>query len=312
LVSQADRVAASQAPNGAETTNLEAEAEFDVRWAWAEGPLEPGFTAVVRAKDEARSLPRVLPPLFRAVGRVVLIDNASTDGTPELARRVAEEAGAGERLDVFEYPFRVSRCGAEHLETPARSVHSLTYFYNWSFSHVRTAYALKWDADMVLTDSLAATLRDLAWQLEGTEALVRIPRHPLYVADERRAYLDAGLRNREPWAWPNRPGYVFGKGMEWELSPAPERARRLVLPEWGCIELKHLDTDEFANWSPVEFDASLRTRRKLRESTVFEALARGGSVPDDVVAIEAPDGRHVVDYVRETWLPEKAEEAVRG
>jgi len=27
-------------------------------------------------------------------------------------------------------------------------VHSLTYFYNWSFSHVLTPYALKWDGDM--------------------------------------------------------------------------------------------------------------------------------------------------------------------
>ena len=55
-----------------------------------------------------------------------------------------------DRLEVHSYPFSIARCGEEHLGTPAESVHSLVYFYNWSFSHVRTGYVLKWDADMVL------------------------------------------------------------------------------------------------------------------------------------------------------------------
>ena len=46
----------------AELKNLEGRPEFFVRWAWAKGRPEPGFTAVVRAKNEARALPWVLPP----------------------------------------------------------------------------------------------------------------------------------------------------------------------------------------------------------------------------------------------------------
>ena len=52
--------------------------------------LEPGLTSVLRVKNEARSLPWVLPPLFRAVQQVVVVDNQSDDGTPEVARAVAE------------------------------------------------------------------------------------------------------------------------------------------------------------------------------------------------------------------------------
>ena len=122
--------------------------------------------------------------------RVLLLDNGSTDGSADVARRVAREAGAEDRLDVRDYPFAVARCGDEHLGTPPDSVHSLTYFYNWSFAHVRTAYALKWDGDMVLTDAAAAALRDLAWQLEAAELVVKVPRYPLYVVDDRRAFVD--------------------------------------------------------------------------------------------------------------------------
>jgi hypothetical protein len=286
-------------------TNLEGHGDFNVRWAWADEVPEPGFTAVVRVKNEARALPWVLPPLLAAVARVVLVDNGSTDGTVDVARKAAAEAESPERLDVRDYPFAVARCGEEHLGTRAESVHSLAYFYNWAFSHVRTGYALKWDGDMVLTDTAVGALRDLVWQLQGTQAVVKIPRYPLYVADDRHAFLDIGLSNCEPWAWPNRPGYSFVKAMEWEQPILPPGLPRIILPEWSCVELKFLDADEFDHWSGTDFDASERTQRKRREWEVFRALADGGEPPGDVVPIEAPTGVHVIEYVRSTWLPER-------
>jgi hypothetical protein len=53
---------------------------------------------------------------------------------------------------------------------------------------------------------------------------------------------------------------------------------------------------------------SARTRRKRREWEVFRALADGQEPPEEVVAITAPEGEDVVEYVRSTWLPEQAGE----
>jgi hypothetical protein len=39
---------------------------------------------------------------------------------------------------------------------------------------------------------------------------------------------------------------------------------------------------------------------------VFTALADGAAPPDGVIAIDAPDDRHVIDYVRSEWLPARA------
>ena len=286
--------------------NAEGDEAFDVSWGWSEGSLAPGFTAVLRLKDEARSLPFTLPPLIRAVQRIVIVDNGSTDGTPDVAREIAQRHGVADRLEVHDYPFAIAPCGAEHLSTAADSLHSLAYFYNWSFSHVRTDYALKWDGDMVLTDAAVAQLRDLAWQLESVEAIIRVPRLPLYLADDRHAYLDLSVRNVEPWGWPNRPGYSFVKAMEWELPLWGSKARNVVLPSWGCIELKHLDADEFAHWSDTNFDQTSRTARKRREWEVFQALTAGAPAPEEVERIDAPEGVHVIDHVREVVLPRLA------
>ena len=287
----------------AASSNLEQLDDFEVHWGWQEPPLTPGFTAVLRVKNEAAALPWAMPNLLRAVRRVVIIDNGSTDGTSQVARRIAAECGASDRVDVHSYPFNVARCGPEHLGTPATSVHSLTYFYNWSFSHVRTTYALKWDGDMVLTDSGIQALRALEWQVGAKDFVITMPRYPLYVDDERTAFIDVGIANNEPWGWPNQPGYFHVKAIEWELPMWPPRTNLLNLPDWSCLELKHLNADEFVHWSgAANFADSTRTRRKHREWQVFHALRDDGEPPTGVVRIDAPAGTHVIDYVRDVWL----------
>ena len=63
-------------------SNLEGHTDFDITWPWTRpGGLRAGTTAVLRVKDEAPSLPFVLPPLLRAMDHVLVVDNGSTDGT---------------------------------------------------------------------------------------------------------------------------------------------------------------------------------------------------------------------------------------
>jgi glycosyltransferase involved in cell wall biosynthesis len=280
--------------------NLEGVDGFDVTWPWSSGALKPGLTAVLRVRNEARNLPWVLPSIMAATDHVLLVDNQSTDGTPELAL----ELGRGGGLEVLAYPFEVARCGPEHLGTPATSVHSLTHYYNWAFAHVGTRWSMKWDGDMVLTREGIATVADLSWQLGGQDAVVLIPRHPLNVESDRVAYLDLGMRGLEPWIYPMRPEYAFLKAFEWELRDLPETVDRMRLRRGLCVELKWLDSDEFDHWTSVESFGGARTPRKQREWEVFTACREGRwQELDQVVRIESPPGVHVIDYVVDTWLP---------
>ncbi|WP_299053500.1 hypothetical protein [uncultured Nocardioides sp.] len=293
---------------GASAANREGDADYDIVWPWSRRQ-RPGTGIVLRVKDEARSLPWVLPPLLRTATEVVLVDNGSTDGTPDVARRVADATGLGGKLTVTEYPFQVSRCGPEHLYTPADSVHSLVWFYSWSFAHLSTTYSVKWDGDMVLTREGEELLRELAWRLPGREAVLYVPRHSLYVESDRVAYLDLGLFNAEPFGYPMSPAYPHVKAFEWELRIHPEGVDHVKLPEGTCLELKYLDSDEFAHWTDVDaFATSLRTRRKRREHRLFTDLVEGRweeHAASGLHRIEVPagSGAHVVDHVTEVWLP---------
>lgn len=296
----------------ADITCLEGYPDYDVHWPFTAGPLKSGLTCVFRVKNEARNLPWVLPPMFESVQHVVLVDNGSDDGTPEVALSVAESVGASDRFTLTSYPFQVSRAGGEHLMTPPDSVHSLTHFYNWSFAQVQTAYSMKWDGDMVLTREGVAALADLSWQLEDSRAVVAIPRHPLSIVDEQTAWIDLGFKFLEPWIYPMGPEFTFVKAFDWEVREFPETSERIVAPEGLVVELKWLDADEFAHWSSADDFDKARAPRKLREWEVDSALraGRGDSVPG-LVRIDAPSGVHVIDYVTNTWLPQATRPLVR-
>ena len=285
--------------------SLEGDPAYDVTWPWTSGgPLVPGLTCVFRVRNVARNLPWVLPPIFSAVQQVLLVDNGSDDGTADVARRVAEQCGAADRLTVLDYPHRVSRAGGEHLATPATSVHSLTHFYNWCFAHVRTTYSMKWDGDMVLTPEGAGILRDLAWQLQATRAIVAMPRHPLTVVDESTGWLDLSLRFLEPWIYPMGPDFTFVKAFDWELREFPPGVERIVLQQGLVLEVKWLDADEYAHWrrDGVDF-TNTRLYRKLREFEVDEAIRNGDpEALGGLVRVTAPKGVHIIDHVSRDWL----------
>jgi glycosyltransferase involved in cell wall biosynthesis len=258
---------------------------------------------VLRVKNEAPSLPFVLPPLLRACDHVLVVDNGSDDGTPAVAREAAEKTGRADRLTLASYPFQVARAGAEHLAVHELSVHSLAYFYNWCFAQVGTRYSWKWDGDMVLTTEGEASIADLGWQVGDVQTIIRVPRHGLYLDGDSHGYLDLGLRNAEEWGFPIGPDFVYTKAFEWEVRTTPERVRSIGLPHGLCVELKYLHGDEFAHWTdPASFATSYRNKRKRREWAVFNALQEG-TVPPGVHEIHAPPGVHIVDHVTHDWLP---------
>jgi len=65
----------------------------------------PAVCILVPARNESESLPRTLPSLlqqdYSGEFAVIVIDDRSEDGTADIARKLAEESGAAERLTVI-------------------------------------------------------------------------------------------------------------------------------------------------------------------------------------------------------------------
>ena len=129
--------------------------------------------------------------------------------------------------------------------------------------------------------------------------MLRVPRHPLYVVHDGSAYLDLDAVNVENFGHPILPGYAYVKAFEWEVLTFPLDTPQYTLPPSTCVEVKHLDEDEFDHWTdPSAFETSARTSRKRRELAVFRAAALGTLEQfRGLVRIDSPDGISVVEHV---------------
>ena len=250
--------------------NREGHADLDFVLERAGG--RAGTSAMVRVRNEARYVERALRSIAGAFDEIVVVDNASEDGTPDIVRRVKEEEGPRAGIRLFSYPHRLARFGPEHGRTPPDSVRSAVYFTNWALSRCRYRYVCKWDGDMVLRraarEPLVALLdgiqrgRSSCWVLEG---------QTVYETPEGEFVLDPTEVNGEieifPYGYRNR----FVHHPMWERLRRPWYMPKGTLDPVCFFELKHVGEDEFSHWSTREWV----TERKRREWENFHRIRSG-------------------------------------
>jgi len=267
-----------------------------------------GLTAVV-LDPVATDLDRCLPPLLRAVEKVIVVDHPSASGgtgVAERARSVADHLGLSHRLQVLDYPFELSPPGRAHLGTPPDSVHSLVHFHNWVFSHVRTTYALRWDDSLVLTPAGEALLAQFNWQVGYLDVTLRLRRHPLYVESDRVAYLDLDGTDAPRLGHPAAPGYSYVKGFDRALLRLPPHTDNHTLPTGSCLLLRDLaSAPPAAAPDPPSGRPHASTpdaRRERREARTIRAILSGRwRERPQLHRLEAPPGTHVVDHAATWW-----------
>ncbi|MET0908372.1 MAG: glycosyltransferase family 2 protein [Ilumatobacteraceae bacterium] len=121
------------------------------------------FSAIVRVKNEEQYLGAAVGSIVDLVEEVVIVDNLSTDRTPEIiGELVVAHPG---RVRALAYPHELARYGEENAalaETPKgrRSPRLIANFYNWTLKQSAHPFVLKWDGDTIATAELGRALDD--------------------------------------------------------------------------------------------------------------------------------------------------------
>lgn len=120
------------------------------------------ISAMVRVRNEEEFLLPAVESIIDSVDEVVLVDNASRDGSPTLIAGLQRQHGA--KIAAFAYPYEIRRVGREHEELASRqhgnSPHLSSNYYNWCLQRCRHPYVLKWDADMIATPAWSLALAE--------------------------------------------------------------------------------------------------------------------------------------------------------
>ncbi|MET0143239.1 MAG: glycosyltransferase [Ilumatobacteraceae bacterium] len=119
------------------------------------------YTAMIRVRNEEEYLGAAVRSIIDHVDEVVIVDNMSDDGTPQIIKELA--AAHPDKVRTAVYPYDIARYGQENMALYQskggwKSPSSLANFYNWCLSHCTKSFIVKWDGDTVATDALGARL----------------------------------------------------------------------------------------------------------------------------------------------------------
>lgn len=120
------------------------------------------FSAMLRVKNEEEYLREAVLSIIALVEEVVIIDNNSTDATPQIIADLAVQFP--EKIRRFNYPYQVARYGEENQRLGStregrNSPALLKNFYNWCVNKCRHPFILKWDGDTIATKAFAEALQ---------------------------------------------------------------------------------------------------------------------------------------------------------
>lgn len=229
---------------------------------------------MLRIKNEEEKIYHCLASIHDVFDEIIIVDNGSEDRTPQVVRDFKAKLDKDDKIALYSYPFRLSRCGPEHFGTPEDSVHSLCYYYNWTLSKCSCSYVCKWDGDMVLrlekrnafkkfVQSLQRSVK-MSWVLYG---------QTVYRDLQGNYYLAKDEINGEAMIFPAGLTPRFYKADLYEALTSDPRLDEGEFADIVFYELKFTNTNEFSHWSIDD----IPTDRKKRELEHFR-LVKAGNV----------------------------------
>jgi len=217
------------------------------------------ISAMVRARNEQEFLYPAVKSIVDQVDEVLVVDNLSRDGTPEIIRRLAAEHP--DKLVALAYPHRIARQGWEQKDAiEGRGALLPAHEYcNWILERCANPFVLKWDADMVALPAFARWLERWRASDKLVMAFRGVNVHPdrshlLAARCTDRAQLEAQL---------GRPGLP-----EWATSLTYDSVEPRLFPlwearfdgSWGWVE---------AHVSPFFFGTQRRRTRLTPDDPCF-------------------------------------------
>lgn len=231
-----------------------------------------GISALLRVKNEEEKIYHCLASIYEIFDEIVFVDNGSEDDTLEVVGKFKNETDEAGKIKIYFYPFRQARFGPEHGKTTEDSVHSFTYYSNWSLSKCSFNYVCKWDGDMVLRkDGREAFSRFLRQIQKGKKMCWVIYGQTLYRDLQHTYFLGKREINGEIRVFPNGLNPRFYKVSLYELLKSDPLLEEGKFDGVLFYELKFVNTDEFAHWSIRD----IPTERKKRELENFQSIKTG-------------------------------------
>ncbi len=243
-----------------------------------------GVSAMLRIKNEEKNIRKVILSIADVFEEIIVVDNGSTDKTIEIIKEISSfNSFIEKKIKIYDYPFNVSRCGVENLNTDKNSLHSLAYFYNYALSKCNCEYVMKWDGDMILPKEMINEMNNFLNNIiNSSRHLLGIPKGiTIFKAHNGVLYYKKDQYEAEIRIFKNITQNYFEKDILWERFQSNTDARLIQSANPIFIEYKDLNQNEFSHWSIDSLGMSLRKRQELTNFKLLSDLTKNENIKID-------------------------------
>jgi glycosyltransferase involved in cell wall biosynthesis len=212
----------------------------------------------MRVRDEEQFLALAIESHLPLLDELVIVYNACTDRTPEIAEEYARRYP--DKVKAIHYEPEAYSYGTDEFVTlPPESPHSLVNYYNFTLCHTTRRFAMKVDGDHVI----------IPGRLDPLVSIIRRPwRHPLYHLPKFRSIL--GFSGINIW---DKDGRFFVNTKEpftefHGVFPVSAKTWFKHDPRWEYLECRHLRHRQTCRFSFYH----LKFVKKGRDQTMQDAL----------------------------------------
>jgi len=244
--------------------------------------LTPGITAIIRAKNEEKTILQCIEKVAPLVNKVISVDNNSSDNTYSLMKRSQLR---NFNVEIFEYNCDIPRVGLEHAAAYDKNrPNTLGRYYNFCLSKCRTQNFMKWDADFL---PIKENLRGM---IDEHDLKTRADNFSLWFSgiavwtDGHRYWIDEKVRYNEFRAHSKLHGAHWVDLPHWEEIDQTYlfKAQLTFYHKPVFVELFHIDTEEFDNRGICTID-----KRDVRKRDALEFYKKSGVLPKGFTEIES-------------------------
>lgn len=133
--------------------NIEWIKNFNIKhWSFNTKNRKNGISAFGRLYNAEDFLEKTVESHIQYFDEIILVNNNSTDNTEEICIKL--EKKHPDKVKFYNYPHEVYKIWTKkYNSTKDNSIHSLSYYYNWTLSQTTHRYTIKLDDDHLCIDT---------------------------------------------------------------------------------------------------------------------------------------------------------------
>jgi len=162
-------------------------------------------SGIFRIKNARATIELAVRSVLPLLDEIVIVDNDSTDGTPDIIKRLQEELHETVIIRLLHWPFALARAGRGYrAQLRDRPEGSISRFYQYTFSQGTSDYLMKCDAHYIFTPR---GLDDIAAKINHGHDVVTYPGVDMF----------GNHHPFERFIFKKELGWKFLDGAQWEL-----------------------------------------------------------------------------------------------